>query len=519
METTPALPVEAGESPRWPHHLVAIDMGSNSFRLEIGELVHGGYRRIDYMKETVRLGAGLDAEGLLTEESAQRGLACLARFAGRLEGYASPQLRAVATQTLREARNRDAFLVRARSVLGHPIEVISGREEARLIYAGVARLQPSKARRLVIDIGGRSTEMILGAGRTPTQAESFQVGSVSLSQRCFPDGRLTKNAFRLAQIAAGAEFEEALVPFARKHWNEALGSSGTVGAVSQLLAASGVTDGAVTPDGLRWCIERCLQAGHIDRLTLPGLKEDRRPVIAGGLAILYTLAAHFGIEALHPARGALRQGVIFDLEERRVAARDPAHAHDMRDASVRELQRRFMVDVPQAERVASVAGMLHAMVQPRPAPELAKEQRRELRRELSWAAALHEVGMMVSHHDHHRHSAYVLAHVDAAGFSQSQQRRLAELVLAQRGSLRKSEPALASETFAWQVLCLRLAIIKCHARRSVDVGALRLRRDADGARLAFAAGWVERNPRTKYLLDEEVAAWQRNGPLRLSLGA
>jgi len=516
---TPAVPTPAArvEAPRWPHHLAAIDLGSNSFRLEIGEAIRGGYRRIDYLKETVRLGAGLDADGLLTEESTQRGLACLARFAHRLSGYALPQVRAVATQTLREARNRDAFLVRAQSVLGHPIEVISGREEARLIYAGVARLQPSDARRLVIDIGGRSTEMILGAGHKPTQAESFQVGSVSLSMKCFPDGRLTKNAFRLAQIAAGAEFEEALVPFARRHWQEALGSSGTVGAVSQLLAASGITDGSVTPAGLRWCIEQCLRAGHIDSLALPGLKEERRLVIAGGLSILYTLATHFGIEVLRPARGALRQGVIFDLDQRRVAERDPAHAHDMRDASVRELQRRFMVDVQQADRVGTVADTLYAMVEPRATADLSKLQRHELRRELAWAAALHEAGMMVSHHDHHRHSAYVLAHVDAAGFSQSQQRRLAELVLAQRGSLRKSEPALANEDFAWQVLCLRLAIIKGHARRPIDLSALTLKRSVDQARLGFAPGWVERNPRTMYLFNEEVAAWQRNGSLRLSL--
>jgi exopolyphosphatase/guanosine-5'-triphosphate,3'-diphosphate pyrophosphatase len=517
MEPTLTLPVARGEVPRWPHHLAAIDMGSNSFRLEIGEVVRGGYRRIDYLKQTVRLGAGLDANGLLTEEAAQRGMACLAGFAQRLAGYTLPQVRAVATQTLREARNRDAFLARAQKVLGHPIEVISGREEARLIYAGVARLQPSAARRLVIDIGGRSTEMILGAGRKSVQAESFRVGSVSLSLQCFPDGRLTKHAFRQAQIAAGAEFEEALVPFARRHWQEALGSSGTVGAVSQLLAASGVTDGSITPDGLRWCIEQCLRAGHIERLALPGLKEDRRLVIAGGLAILYTLATHFGIEALRPARGALRQGVIFDLDERLFAARDPVHAHDMRDASARELQRRFMVDVQQADRVVSVADTLYAMVAPRSGTALSQEQRRELRRELSWAAALHELGMMVSHHDHHRHSAYMLAHVDAAGFSQSQQRRLAELVLAQRGSLRKSEAALANENFAWQVLCLRLAIIKCHARRQVDLGALTLRRSEGQARLGFAPGWVERNLRTMHLLNEEVSAWERNGSLSLSL--
>jgi len=518
MNPIPPMTVAPGEAPRWPHHLAAIDIGSNSFRLEIGEVAGGSYRRIDYLKQTVRLGAGLDASGLLTEEAARRGLACLASFAQRLAGYALPQVRAVATQTLREAGNRDAFLARAQTVLGHPIEVISGREEARLIYAGVARLQPSAARRLVIDIGGRSTEMILGTGRKPTKAESFGVGSVSLSMQCFPDGRLTKGAFRQAQIAAGAEFEEALVPFARQHWQEALGSSGTVGAVSQLLSASGITDGSVTPDGLRWCIEQCLRAGHIERLALPGLKEERRLVIAGGLAILYTLATHFGIDALRPARGALRQGVIFDLDARRVAVRDPTHGHDMRDATARELQRRFMVDAQQADRVVSLADTLYAMVPPRPGAALSQEQRLELRRELSWAAALHEVGMMVSHHDHHRHSAYLLAHADAAGFSQSQQRRLAELVLAQRGSLRKSEAALANETFAWQVLCLRLAIIKCHARRPVELAALTLRRVEGRALLGFAPGWIERNPRTMHLLKEEVSAWERNGSLDLSLG-
>jgi exopolyphosphatase/guanosine-5'-triphosphate,3'-diphosphate pyrophosphatase len=368
--------------------------------------------------------------------------------------------------------------------------------------------------RLVIDIGGRSTEMILGTGLRPLRAESFQVGSVSLSLRFFPDGRLTEAAFRQAQIAAGAELEEALIPFARRHWQEALGSSGTVGAVSQLLLASGRTDGTITPEGLRWCISRCLRAEHIDRLDLPGLRDDRRQVIAGGLCLLYTLATHFGIDALRPADGALRQGVIFDLAERRVAAQDPAHARDMRDASVRELQRRFMVDTQQAANVASLAERFYAGVLPPSGDGLADD---ELRRELHWAAALHETGMMVSHHDHHRHSAYLLAHADAAGFSQSQQRRLADLVLAQRGSLRKIEPALANPAYAWQVLCLRLAIIKCHARRPIDLEALRLRSAGDCAHLSFARGWAERNPRTLYLLHEEAAAWERSAPLRLAL--
>ncbi|MEO5843747.1 MAG: Ppx/GppA family phosphatase, partial [Caldimonas sp.] len=279
MQPTPPL---RGAESRWPGQLAAIDMGSNSFRLEIGQLIDGRYRRIDYLKETVRLGAGLDGHGLLTEAASERGLACLARFAQRLAGFAPTQVRAVATQTLREARNRDEFLARAQAVLGFPIEVISGREEARLIYAGVARLQPSNTPRLVIDIGGRSTEMILGQGRKPLRAESFQVGSVSLSARYFGDGRFSEAAFRQAQIAAGAELEEALVPFAAQHWQEALGSSGTVGSVSQLLASSGVTDGRITPEGLRWLMEQCLRAERVDKLVLPGLKEDRRPVIGGG---------------------------------------------------------------------------------------------------------------------------------------------------------------------------------------------------------------------------------------------
>jgi exopolyphosphatase/guanosine-5'-triphosphate,3'-diphosphate pyrophosphatase len=490
--------------------LAAVDIGSNSFRLEIGQLPQARYRRIDYLKEMVRLGAGLDANGLLTEEAAQRGLACLRRFSTRLAGFAPGQVRAVATQTLREARNRNEFLLRAQEALGFSIEVISGREEARLIYAGVAHLQPSEAPRLVVDIGGRSTEMILGRGRLPRVAESFGVGCVSLSLRFFGDGRISASGFRAAQVAAGAELEEALQPFAPVHWQEALGASGTVGAVSQILLAAGVTDGRITPAGLRWCIERCIERGRIDALDLPSLKPERRAVLPGGLAILYTLAAHFEIRALQAARGALRQGVIVDLHER-LHAQLHAHPSDIRDGSVAELQRRFGVDTPQAQRVASIA--LALFDQAMPGADL------ETRRELGWACALHEVGLMVSHHDHHRHSAYLLAHVDAAGFSQSQQRRIGELVLGQRGGLRKIEPQLASEAFAWQVLCLRLAVIKCHARDTVDPRVLRLRPRGVEARLGFTPEWAARRPRTHYLLQEEATTWARSGPLRLVLPA
>lgn len=488
--------------------LAAIDIGSNSFRLELAHLHRGAYKRQDYLKETVRLGAGLDAQGMLTEEATQRGLDCLRRFAGHLKGVPPERVRAVATQTLREARNRDAFLRRAEKVLGLPIEVISGREEARLIYAGVSRLQPSEQPRLVIDIGGRSTEMILGQGRQPQLAESFQVGSVSLSMRFFPEGVLTAESFRAAQVAAGAELEEALSLFDRSRWQEALGSSGTVGAVSQLLAANGITDGRLTPAALRWCIEQCIAAGHIDRIRLAGIKDERRAVIAGGLCILYTLLTHFDIAALFPAKGALRQGVIYDLAERLDAQRHAGQG-DMRDQSVDALSQRYAVDRLQAARVRRLAQSLHRQL----APQAAKE----LQRELGWAAALHEIGMMVSHHDHHRHSAYLLAHVDAPGFSQSQLRRLGDLALGQRGGLRKLEHRFGDAEFMAQLMSLRLAALACHARADVRPGVLTLQPGGTAVRLLVDRAWAARQPRALYLLQEEAEAWARSGARALTL--
>jgi len=488
--------------------MAAIDMGSNSIRLELATLQGGHYRRRLYLKETVRLGAGLDSQGLLTEEAMQRGLDCLARFAQTLDEHRPARVRAVATQTLREARNRNAFLQRARAALGYPIEVISGREEARLIYTGVAHLQPSRKRRLVVDIGGRSTELILGAGPTPSVAESFAVGSVSLSARFFADGRYTEEGFRQAQIAAGAELEEALAPFAPTHWDEALGASGTAGAVSDVLMDCGVTDGHITPEALRWLIEQCLRAGHADKLELPGLKPERRPVLGGGLAILYTLATHFRIDTLLPAKGALRQGVLVDLHERQLARQRASHL-GLRDESVAVLQNRFGADHAQARRVRDLALTLYAQIAPK-APADALD-------ELRWAADLHEIGMMVSHHDHHRHSAYLLAHVDAAGFSQSQLRQVAQLVLGQRGGLRKLDDALTDAEFVRALLALRLAIIFCHAREDRPVTAPRLTRRGTQFTLRLPRGWAAAHPRTRFLLDEEAAQWARSGAWQLRL--
>ncbi|MFG6440774.1 exopolyphosphatase [Roseateles sp. LKC17W] len=480
----------------------SIDIGSNSFRLELARLSGERYQRVSYIKESVRLGAGLDDEGMLTEAAMERGLACLKGFGEQLTGIPAGRVRAVATQTLREARNRNAFLARAQAVLGHPVEVIAGREEARLIYAGVARLQPSDKPRLVIDIGGRSTEMILGTGRKAVLAESYSVGSVGLSMRFFGDGRYTEEAFRAAQVAAGAELEEGLTLFRPELWREALGSSGTAGAVSQVLAASGQTDGRITPAALRWCINQCLAAGSQDKLQLPGMKDDRRPVVAGGLCILYTLLTQFGIDELLPTKGALRQGVIFDLAERQ----QPSGARDPRANAVQQLQQRFGVDQAQADRVAEKAEKLYRQLVPKPLAEPL--------RELRWAAALHEIGMLVSHHDHHRHSAYILGHADAAGFSTNQLQRLATLALGQRGGLRKLEAQLGEAGLLEQLVALRLAVILCHAR-TVPPGVPTLERAGRRLTLRSPRSWSNKQARTRFLLKEEAAAWARGDLLEL----
>jgi exopolyphosphatase/guanosine-5'-triphosphate,3'-diphosphate pyrophosphatase len=500
---------------RWgPDALAAIDLGSNSFRLEIARLRGGAYKSLGYWKEPIRLGAGLDAEQNLTEAAMARALDCLRRFGAELQGFAPERVRAVATQTLREARNRDAFLLRAQEALGHPVEVIAGREEARLIYAGVSRLQPSEAPRLVIDIGGRSTELILGQGTHPLRAESFAVGSVGLSVRFFPQGLLTAEAFRQAQVAAAAELEEAQAMFAKGRsepdWQEALGASGTVGAVSSLLQASGVSaDGGIDAEGLRWCIDACLRAGDVSQLRLPGLKEDRRGVVAGGLCILYTLITLFGIDRLMPAKGALRQGLVYDLAER-LKLYEHRDSRDLREPTVQAMQQRFGVDLEQAMRVRDLAERLHLQLAPK------AEVERQL--ELGWTAAWHELGTLVSHHDHHRHSQYLIAHLDAPGFSQNQLRRMSQLALGQRGGLRKLEGELAQDDdLLWQLLALRLAVIDCHGRGAVEPARLRLRRHGRVVQLQLAEGWAKAQPQGAYLLREEAAAWAKTGLVELKI--
>ena len=337
--------------------LAAVDLGSNSFRLEIVRLDHGQFERTEYLKESIRQGAGMDAERNLSAQAMQRGWDCLARFGERLAGFDRTQVRAVATQTLREARNRETFLRRANEILGFPIDVISGREEARLIYQGVAKLLPQSAeRRLVVDIGGRSTEMIIGQGYTATTTESYRVGSVAWSTRYFPGGQFSKRAFQIAEIAAKAVLDEALDAYGPDRWDVAYGSAGTIGAVGDVLVAAGGQAGVLTLDNLDWITDKLLDAQSADRLRLPGLKEDRRSIIAGGISILRAIFDLLRIDKMHTAQGGLRHGLLSDM------VGEAGKHFDVRTASVARLMGKFSVDTAHSARVETVATTLFAQL-------------------------------------------------------------------------------------------------------------------------------------------------------------
>ncbi|MBC7438310.1 MAG: exopolyphosphatase [Bdellovibrionales bacterium] len=483
--------------------LAAVDLGSNSFRLEIGRLDHGQIHRTEYLKETVRQGSGLDEARNLTPEAMQRGWECLARFGERLAGFRRYQVRAVATQTLREARNRDEFLVRAHQVLGFPIDVIPGREEARLIYQGVAHLLPqSEERRLVVDIGGRSTELILGHGYEARVMESYRVGSVAWSMKYFPDGQFTPTAFNRAEIAAKAVLDEALDTYQRDAWDVAYGASGTVGAVSDVLAAGGFAPDCITREGLDWLLDRLLKAQSVDRLKIDGMKDDRRAVIGGGVSVLRAVFELLAITRMEIAQGALRHGVLYDLLDRE------QDQTDLRTTTVQRLSAKFDVDAAQAQRVGKVAGQLFRQIDADDAPE---SMARNLRK-LDWAAQLHEVGSQISHSDYHKHGAYILDNADAPGFALPELHRLSLLVLGHRGKLRKLNADYSDAVFVQQLLVLRLAVILCHARREPDLKGLQLsftEAPAMQFSLACRAGWAESYPQSAHLLREEVLAWQK----------
>lgn len=490
--------------------LAVVDLGSNSFRLQMARVEDEQLVTVDYYKEPVRLGAGLDERGCLTAEAIARAVECLQRFAERLRGFAPTAVRAVATQSLRSAKNPDDFLVPAEQALGYPIEIIAGHEEARLIYLGVSHDLPrDDVPRLVVDIGGGSTELIVGVNQTAQRMDSLRIGCVSHTLKFFPDGRPSKRSFAKAVLAAQAVFEEATAQFGargvagRENWSYAVGSSGTIETIAELCVAlnDGVQDTTYPITRTRMeTLAKLMINQEPRKWTFAEVKEQRAQVLAGGLAVLTGLFNALDVHEMRPCYSALRQGVMLDLW--RDMTQTAAGEHDTRAQTIRRLQRRYHVDATQAQRVCDLALALYQQVVP-DAPLL-------LRQRLAWVALTHEIGMAVSHEGYHRHGAYLMANTDLAGFSRFAQQYLADLISAQVGGLRKHEQKFERHVdFAAHLLCLRLAVLLAHARAEIELPQAKLTLKGRKIRWMIEEEWRARYPLAAYLLEEEWSIWDR----------
>ena len=485
-----------------PEHSViaAVDLGSNSFRLQVARVVDDQIYPLDSLKETVRLASGLREDKSLDEAAAARALACLKRFNERLRGLPPYAVRTVGTNTFRIIKNGEGFLAAAAQALGFPIEVIAGREEARLIYLGVSHsLPPSRARRLVVDIGGGSTEFILGCGYQPEVMESLYMGCVTYSRRFFPDGLITKGSLEKAEMAARAEVQAISSNFSAGHWDEAIGSSGTARALADVFAQNQLSDGAITAEGLARLRVTLLKAGATSKLKLAGLQGDRLPVIFGGYAVMAAVFEELGIKRMDVAEGALREGVLHDLIGR-------IHHHDQRAATVEQFMRRYQVDEKQALRVAQTAEVLLQGLK----AKLAHEGEAAWQ-QISWAAMLHEIGISIAHSGYHKHSAYILANADMPGFSKSEQSRLALLVKAHRGKLAKSAAEIVRPEDWLLIVVLRLAVLLNRSRAEAPLPPLSLWAKGGRLGLTLDRAWLAENPLTEALLDTEREEWRAAG--------
>jgi exopolyphosphatase / guanosine-5'-triphosphate,3'-diphosphate pyrophosphatase len=477
-----------------PDVIAAVDLGSNSFHMVVARYSHGQLIIQDRLREMVRLAAGLDEQGRLDRTAIEAALACLERFGQRLRDMKAESVRVVGTNTLRRAKRKGAFLDRARAALGHPIEIISGIEEARLIYLGVAQTMPSEpGRRLVVDIGGGSTEIIIGEGVHAKRLESLYMGCVSMSTRFFEDGEITEKRMKRARLAARLELEPVRNMFKEYGWDQAVGSSGTIRSVADILRARG--EPVITSAAVESLIEQSLRAGHMSKLRLPELSSERVPVFAGGLAILAEVFDNLQIKSLRMAEGALREGLLYDLVGRLTN-------EDARVRSVRAMQGRYHVDIAQAERVEATALEFLHQTQTEwgldePVAELL----------LSWAARLHEIGLDVSHSHYHKHGAYLLEHADMPGFPQDEQKILAYVVGSHR---RKFNPDILQDLnppwhikAEYLVVLLRLAVLLHRGRSAAALPKIDLKVKGRSIEIHFPRGWIEDHPLTAADLEQE----------------
>lgn len=506
----------SGNTPR--DLVAAVDLGSNSFRMLVAQVVKTPsgtqLRPIDTLRESVRLAAGLTDNKLLGNDAYQRGLTAIRRFGERIRGFDHSKVRAVATNTLRVAKNAPSFIRDAEEALGFPIEVIAGVEEARLIYIGAAHeVSAVQGNRLVVDIGGGSTEFIIGKGYEPKLMESLYIGCVSHSLRFFPKGNIDAHAFKEAELAARREIQVISGAYLKSGWKQVIGSSGTARALADLIAennfngqqSEGLTmgrvngaSGLITRDGLRAMKKHLLKYENLSQVELQGLKDDRRSVWPGGLAIMIAVFDELGIESMEVTDAALRVGVLYDLLGR-------SQHDDMRFVTVEQFMQRYAVDREQAKRVG-----IHAAEFLSQLPKPDSEDREDNIALLQWAANLHEIGLSIAHNGYHKHSAYIAGNADMPGFSKNDQARLAALLIGHAGKLGKL--ANNSSFRDWRMLfCLRLSQVLCRGRSDIQLPKVKVS-EVDGSYIvSLSKDWVEEHPLTEFSLLKEAAEWERIG--------
>jgi exopolyphosphatase/guanosine-5'-triphosphate,3'-diphosphate pyrophosphatase len=473
-----------------PEIVAAVDLGSNSFHMIVCSLNNGNLQTIDRLKEMVRLASGLDADNVLDEDTQNRALACLERFGQRIRNFPPGSVRIVGTNTLRTAKNAGQFLIKAEQALNHPIHIISGIEEARLIYLGVAYSLSSNANlRLVMDIGGGSTEYIIGTGDTPKDKESLHMGCVSVSNAFFKDGRLSKNAFNQATLFAEQKLEPFQRKFQRNNWDEAIGASGSLRSIARVLQAKNWSNNGITREGLEKLVVHLNQCNHINELNLPELDSERLPVFTGGLAIVHATFKSLGIEQMTVADGALREGLIQDLLGR-------IYNHDMRSATVQSMADRYRTDTKHAARIKQT---LRVMLEQLSADwSWANDENNT--QFLNWAADLHEIGIDIAHSQYHKHGAYVIENGDLAGFSKQDQILLATIIRLHR---RKFSRILFDELPSpWNVhapyltLILRLAVLLHRNRLEHELPNFTIALIKSRIHLRFPSNWLNQSPLT-----------------------
>ncbi len=488
--------------------IAAIDLGSNSFHMVLAKTDQREIRILERLGEKIQLAAGLDDNLLLDEASMQRGLDCLGRFAQLISDLPAGAVRVVGTSTLRVARNRQIFIERAEALLGHDIDVISGHEEARLIYLGLSQTLPvCQGNRLAIDIGGGSTECIIGQQFESRYLVSLQMGCVSFTQRYFRDGQLSPQRYADAYTAARLEMLETEQSLRRTGWQEAVGASGTLRSVAQACHAAGASQGEINRDGLQLLKRQLLSLSHIDAIDFPGIKPERRSIFPAGLAIVEALFDALGLDSLPPGDGALREGVLYELLGR--------HQHeDVRERSILSFMERHHVDMEQALRVESKA--LQLLEQLAGAWALEEDWHSDL---LRWAARSHEVGLDIAHYHYHKHGAYLAEHSDLAGFSRQDQQMLALLIRGHRRNIpleRFQETGKDCLPLLRLCVLLRISILLHHIRGSQLVPLLDFAAGEHSLHIRFPDGWLNDNPLTAADFAKE-AQWLRRIGLTLTV--